>query len=86
MDMRIEVTEDLTMEDLLRLISQTLRCFRSWEELLQEICATAIDRCGFDLAWAGLVDEATGRLDPVAAWSTRATLHDDERNWCRLPS
>ncbi len=65
------------MREELRLTSRTLPCFRSREELLQELCATAIDRCGFDLAWAGLVDESTGRLDPVAAWSTGSTLWDD---------
>lgn len=70
-------TDDLAMEDVLPLTNQTLPCLRSREELLHEICATAIDRCGFDLAWAGLIDQATGRLEPLAAWSTPATLHDD---------
>jgi GAF domain-containing protein len=58
-------------------MNPTIPCFRSREEMLQEICATAIDRCGFDLAWAGWLDEATGRLDPVAVWSTRTALLDD---------
>jgi GAF domain-containing protein len=77
MNKQIEVTEELALEDVLRLINRTTPCFRSREELLHEMCVVAIDRCGFDLAWAGWVDEATGRLDPVAAWSTRAALLDD---------
>jgi GAF domain-containing protein len=76
MNKQIEVTEELSVEDVLRLINRTIPCFRSREELLQEICAIAIDRCGFDLAWVGWIDEATGRLDPVAVWSTRAALLD----------
>jgi diguanylate cyclase (GGDEF)-like protein/PAS domain S-box-containing protein len=41
------------------------------DELFRTICRTAVERGGFAMAWVGLIEQAQGRITPVA-WSGSA--------------
>lgn len=49
---------------VLSAINRAVVKVRSRQELMRETCAVAVRTGGFDLSWAGLVDETTGLLKP----------------------
>ena len=52
-----------------------VRC-TSEEELFQQICHDAVQFGGMQMAWIGLVDEATKRVKPVASYGTGTNYLD----------
>jgi PAS domain S-box-containing protein len=58
------------------LINRSILNLQSRLELLQEICTIVVERGGFELAWIGWIDNATGRVESVAAWSERSDVLD----------
>jgi signal transduction histidine kinase/CheY-like chemotaxis protein len=49
-------------------ISQAIVHIRHRDALLRSVCRIAVERCGFALAWIGMLDTATGELAPVASY------------------
>jgi signal transduction histidine kinase/CheY-like chemotaxis protein len=48
-------------------ISQAIVHIRDRDALLRSVCRIAVERCGFALAWIGMLDTATGAVVPVAS-------------------
>ena len=51
---------------LLAQVNQAVVCYRERRELFREVCRAAVEHGRIRLAWIGLVDAATGQLQPVA--------------------
>ena len=49
-------------------ISQAIVHIRDRDTLLRSVCCIAVERCGFALAWIGMLDAATGEVTPVASY------------------
>ncbi len=74
----LDITERKKAEDRIRRLSRLystlsevnqaiVRC-TSEEDLFPRVCRAAVDHGGLAMAWIGLVDEASGRVRPVASY------------------
>ncbi|MGZ6314650.1 MAG: ATP-binding protein [Candidatus Limnocylindrales bacterium] len=55
------------LRDALAEILRVLNRINDRDQLYREACRIAVDRGGFRMAWIGLVNEATGAIEPVAS-------------------
>ncbi len=73
-------------------INQTIVHVRDREKLFREICRVAVEHGQFRLAWIGLIDEVTYRVEPVAyageeqGYLTAITITSQDEPWGRDPT
>jgi PAS domain S-box-containing protein len=51
------------------------------EHLFDEVCRISVEKAGFPVAWIGLADRATGRVDVAAAAGAHEFLADLDLRW-----